>query len=139
MRQYSKSRAAIEKEYRKVKAELWNETFGEGASGFCTCCGFIEVSFSHRIRRRYVSFISRKDNLDILCTTCADHVEQSRFYLLDNLGFEILEWFTAERFKSESVEDFEARTKQGRVRIEKMKDRANEEGVDLSKFKKFLL
>lgn len=89
MKQFSKKRASIETEYRKVKSQIMEER-----EPCCAGCGTFSgsITFSHRIpRSRRVDLIATKENIDLMCDGCAEHVEAGRYDKLIN-GQEILNY-----------------------------------------------
>lgn len=82
MKHFATERAKIEKAYRQAKAEIMEER-----EPCCAGCGAYsgQRTFSHRIARsRRRDIIADKRNIDIMCPTCADHVEAGRYDKLNN-------------------------------------------------------
>ena len=93
MKHHTNARAAIERQYQAVKAEIIEER--EPA---CEGCGTYSgsITFSHRIpRSRRRDLIADKDNIDLMCHTCHDHVEAGRYDELGN-GDAIQRYIAAE-------------------------------------------
>lgn len=89
MNHFTNKRAQIERDYQRVKSQIMEERE--------LCCAGCESyqgqrTFSHRIARsRRRDLIADKRNIDIMCATCADHVEAGRYHQLKN-GQEILDY-----------------------------------------------
>lgn len=82
MKHHTKKRAAIEREYVKAKAEIMEER-----EPSCEGCGTYSgsITFSHRIpRSRRRDLIADKDNIDLMCPSCHEHVEAGRYQELAN-------------------------------------------------------
>lgn len=89
IRKFSTKRAATEREYEKVKAEIMNER-----PHSCAGCGRSDlmISFSHRISRsERPDLIDENENIDLMCFDCANKVETFRWNELLN-GTQIAEY-----------------------------------------------
>lgn len=87
MRKFTPKRAALEREYKKVQCQIFEER-----GNYCEGCGRngLHISFSHRIpRSRRLDLMCDPENIDLMCLGCHDKVETGHFDELAN-GDEIL-------------------------------------------------
>ena len=89
MKHHTKKRAALEREYQKVKSEIM-----QNRPHCCAGCGTWSgwITFSHRIpRSRNIQLLPDPNNIDLMCQLCHDKVETGRYSELLN-GEEIREY-----------------------------------------------
>lgn len=92
MKQFTPKRASIENQYRKIKAQIMEER-----EHCCAGCGNYGamITFSHRIpRSRRLDLMTDPNNIDLMCMSCHDKVETSRYDELLN-GNEIQDYIHA--------------------------------------------
>lgn len=77
----TKKRAALERDYKRVKAEIMQER-----EGYCEGCGATgRITFSHRIpRSRNILLLAVKENIDLYCPDCHEAVELGNYTQLNN-------------------------------------------------------
>lgn len=89
MRKHTSKRAAIEREYNKVKAQIMQDR-----PHCCAGCGTYAgmITFSHRIpRSRRRDLIADINNIDLMCHNCHNKVETGKYNELLN-GNEIVRY-----------------------------------------------
>ena len=86
IKKFTPKRAAIERQYEKVKAEIMEER-----KHICAGChrGDCRLTFSHRVpRSKRVDLVAIKENIDIMCdatgANCHEKVEQLQWDELKN-------------------------------------------------------
>jgi len=87
MKHHTKKRAAIEREYKAIKKEIYDEMMDDTGYIYCRGCGATSgrITWSHRIpRSRRRDLIADKENIDPMCHQCHEWVEAGEYDQLGN-------------------------------------------------------